>query len=217
MAMQILLADDHRLLREGIQRILEDEDDMHIAMEAENGRDAVRLALEHQIDIVLMDISMPELNGIEASLQILRDKPDIKILILSMHSDRRFVDRALKAGVCGYLLKNSAVAEVVDAIHRVVEGKIYLSPGITDIVVENYVRRPAPKETSVATQLTLREREVLQLLAEGNTTKEIASRLHVSDKTVEVHRQHIMDKLNLHSIAQLTKYAIREGLTTLEY
>ncbi len=216
MDQKVLLADDHTLVREGIRRALEDEEAVRIVAEAENGRDAVRLALETNIDIVLMDISMPELNGIEATLQILRKKPDLKILILSMHSDRRFVDRALKAGVCGYLLKNSAVAEVVAAIQTVTQGGIYLSPGITDIVVENYVRHPLANASSVADELTQREREVLQLWAEGKSTKEIAARLFLSEKTVEGHRQHIMDKLNLHSIAQLTKYAIREGLTTLD-
>ncbi|MFH1743523.1 MAG: response regulator transcription factor [bacterium] len=213
---RILVADDHSIVREGIRRVLDSEPGMQVVAEAENGREAVSLVLEKSIDVVLMDISMPELNGIEAAREILHNAPEVKILILSMHSDRRFVDRALKAGVSGYLLKNNAVAEVVTAIKTVGRNKLYLSPGITDVVVEDYVRYVPSDETAASSLLTPREREVLQLLAEGKTTKEIAVSLYLSDKTVEGHRQRIMDKLRLHSIADLTKYAIREGLTSLD-
>jgi len=213
---RIILADDHMIVLEGIRRALEKEPDMEIVAEAMDGRQAVELALKLKADVVFMDISMPKMNGIEAAQQILRKDPDIKIIILSMHADKRFVERALKTGVSGYLLKNRAVTEVIAAIQSVTSGKIYLSPGITNIVVDEYITHlPAQDEEGIGC-LTLREREVLQLIAEGYTTKEIASSMGISDKTIEGHRQKIMDKLNLRSVAQLTKLAIREGLTSLD-
>lgn len=212
---RIILADDHTIVLEGIRRALEKEPDLEIVAEAMDGRQAVESALSLKADVVFMDISMPKLNGIEAAQQILRKEPRIKVIILSMHADKRFVERALKAGVGGYLLKNRAVTEVIAAIHSVTSGKIYLSPGITNIVVDEYITHLPPQEEGI-TCLTLREREVLQLIAEGYTTKEIASSMGISDKTAEGHRQKIMDKLNLRSVAQLTKFAIREGLTSLE-
>ncbi len=213
---RIMLADDHMIVIEGIRRALENEPALEIVAEATDGRQAVSLALDLKVDLILMDISMPNLNGIEAAQQILRKNPQIKIIILSMHSDKRFVERALKTGVWGYLLKNRAITEVVSAIQCVKQGKIYLSPGITNIVVSEFVNHLPRQEEDGINALTPREREVLQLIAEGFTTKEIASSMGISDKTIEGHRQNLMDKLNLRSIAQLTKFAIREGLTSLE-
>ncbi len=213
----VLLADDHQIVLEGIRRILEKESGVEVVAEALDGREAVSLVTALSVDVVFMDISMPNLNGIEATRQILRVKPDVKVVILSMHADKRFVERALKAGVWGYLLKNRAVTEVATALQCVTQGKIYLSPGITNIVVSEFVSSVHKKEKEgEVDSLTPREREVLQLIAEGLTTKDIASRMNISDKTVDGHRQKIMDKLNLHSIAQLTKFAIREGISSLE-
>ncbi len=203
------------IVLEGIRRVLANESGLEIVAEAMDGRQAVALALDSKVDVVFMDISMPKLNGIEAAQQILRKNPHVKVIILSMHADKRFVERAFKAGVCGYLLKNRAVTEVVNAIHCVSQGKIYLSPGITDIVVKEFVDRLPQQENGIGC-LTPREREVLQLIAEGLTTKEIAASMNISEKTVEGHRQNLMDKLKLRSIAQLTKFAVREGLSSLE-
>ncbi len=216
MKIKILLADDHAVLRESLQHILSEEEGIEVLAEAENGREAVQIALESDIDIILMDINMPELNGIDAAKQILRDKPAVKIIILSMYSDHPYVDSALKAGVTGYILKNSAITEVVTAIRAVSHGRLYLSPEITGILVDDYIHYSSSEEMISTSPLSLREREVLQLLAEGKTTKVIAGLLSISEKTAEVHRKKIMEKLNLHSIAELTKYAIREGITSLD-
>ncbi|HXK93861.1 MAG TPA: response regulator transcription factor [bacterium] len=211
-----MIADDHTIVREGIRHVLDQEPGIEVAAEAEDGREAIRLATAMPLDVIFMDISMPGLNGIDAARQILKSHPHLKIIILSMHSDKRFVERALKSGVSGYLLKNRAVAEVTTAIQSVVQGKMYLSPGITHLVVEDYIRHVPENEEPGRHGLTAREREVLQLIAEGLSTKAIAAAMNLSEKTIEGHRQKIMDKLNLHSIAQLTKFAIREGLTTLD-
>ncbi|HOJ59285.1 MAG TPA: response regulator transcription factor [bacterium] len=213
---RVLIADDHTIVREGIRHVLDQEPGIEVAAEAEDGREAIRLATAMPLDVIFMDISMPGLNGIDAARQILKSHPHLKIIILSMHSDKRFVERALKSGVSGYLLKNRAVAEVTTAIQSVVQGKMYLSPGITHLVVEDYIRHVPENEEPGRHGLTAREREVLQLIAEGLSTKAIAAAMNLSEKTIEGHRQKIMDKLNLHSIAQLTKFAIREGLTTLD-
>ncbi|NPU96918.1 MAG: response regulator transcription factor [Candidatus Omnitrophica bacterium] len=213
---RVLIADDHTIVREGIRHVLDQEPGIEVAAEAEDGREAIRLATAMPLDVIFMDISMPGLNGIDAARQILKSHPHLKIIILSMHSDKRFVERALKSGVSGYLLKNRAVAEVTTAIQSVVQGKMYLSPGITHLVVEDYIRHVPENEEPSRHGLTAREREVLQLIAEGLSTKAIAAAMNLSEKTIEGHRQKIMDKLNLHSIAQLTKFAIREGLTTLD-
>jgi len=213
---RILLADDHKIMREGLRSLLEKESDLEVVAEAENGRRAVQLTLKFKPHIVIMDISMPDLNGIEATRQIIGELPDVKIICLSMHSDRRFVAGILKAGASGYLLKDCAFEELVYAVRTVVANRTYLSPAIADIVVEDYLRQLSRPDSSVSSVLTPREREVLQLLAEGWSTKQIASHLHVSFKTIETHRRQIMDKLGVHSIAELTKYAVREGLTSLE-
>jgi len=217
MATTILLADDHKIVRDGLRALLEREDDMAVVGEAENGRDAVRLARDLGPDVIVMDISMPDLNGMEATRQIGRRCPHTRVMALSVHADRRFVTEMLKAGACGYLLKDSAFEELVSGIRTVVDGHTYLCPRVADAVVESHVRAPTTEAEFRGSILTPREREVLQLLTEGHGTKQIAHRLHVSTKTIDTHRQHIMDKLDMHNVAELTKYAIREGLTNLEH
>jgi len=216
MSIRVLLADDHTIMRSGLRSLLEKESDMEVVGEADNGRRTVQLARELSPDVVIMDISMPDLNGIEASRQIVSDVPDVKVVALSMHSDEQFVGQMLDSGATGYLLKDCALEELCRAIRVVVANKSYLSPGIADIVVKTYRRELSRAEPAGPPELTPREREVLQLVAEGNSSKKIASRLHVSIKTVEAHRHQIMDKLNIRSVAELTKYAIRKGITSLE-
>jgi DNA-binding NarL/FixJ family response regulator len=213
--MKVLLADDHKIVRDGLRNLLEKHADIMVAGEAEDGREALHLARKLSPDVVVMDIAMPDLNGIEATRQILAELPDIKVVALSMHSDKRFVAEMLKAGASAYLLKDCAFEELITAIRTIMKDKIYLSPGIAGVVIEDYIRKDSRAESSVFSLLSDREREVLQLMAEGKTTKEMAAHLHVSIKTVETHRTNIMTKLNIHSIAELTKYAIREGLTSL--
>lgn len=215
MTTRIILADDHKIMREGLRALLEKQTDFEVIDEAENGLDAVQLTKRLRPNIVIMDIGMPGLNGIEATRRIAADVPSTKVIALSMHSDKRFVIEMLKAGVSAYLLKDSASEELTSAIRTVLSGKPYLSPRITDVVLKDYLSTLSTKEPSAFTLLTPREREVLQLIAEGKTTKEIATALFVSVKTVETHRQQLMEKLNLRSVAELTKYAIREGLTSL--
>jgi DNA-binding NarL/FixJ family response regulator len=217
MIIKIILADDHSIVRDGIRSLLEKEPGFMVVGEAENGRKAVQQTLELRPDIVIMDISMPDLNGIEATRQITAQCPGIKIIALSMHADKRFVTEMLQAGVSGYMQKNCAFKNLVSAIRTVMVGQIYLTPAITGIVVEGFKDRlPATEAPTETKTLSSKEREVLQLLAEGSSTKEIADRLKISVKTVDTHRQHIMDKLGLRSIAELTKYAIRAGLTSIE-
>ncbi len=215
MSIKIVLADDHQVLREGICSLLEKQGNLEVVAQADNGRTAVRLVRDLQPDIVIMDIAMPDLNGIEATRQIRAESPDVKVIALSMHSDRRFVAEMLKAGASGYLLKNSAFQQLTSSIRAVMEGRNYLCPEIGEIVVDDYIKKLSANETSGVSPLSPREREVLQLIAEGNSTKEIASNLSVSVKTADTHRQQIMKKLNCRSVAELTKYAIREGITPL--
>ncbi|MBI5075219.1 MAG: response regulator transcription factor [Nitrospirae bacterium] len=215
MTIKVLLADDHKIVRDGLRTLLEKHADITVLGEAEDGREALQLARKLSPDIVVMDIAMPELNGIEATRQILAERPDIRIVALSMHSDKRFVSEMLKAGASAYLLKDCAFEELITAIRTIMKGKIYLSPGIAGVVLADYIRSDRKSEPSVFSQLSDREREVLQLMAEGRTTKQVAAHLNVSIKTVETHRTNIMTKLDIHSIAELTKYAIREGLTSL--
>jgi DNA-binding NarL/FixJ family response regulator len=213
---RIVLADDHDVVRAGIRGILAKQTTIEVVGEASNGREALQMARDLQPNIIVMDIAMPELNGLEATRQIVAAQVDVKVLILSMHSSRQFVSEVLKAGASGYLLKNNALRELPLAINAVANGKVYLSPGVAELVVEDYVRHvPATGKVAFAT-LSAREREVLQLLAEGKTSKEIANSLSVSVKTVESHRSQIMDKLGIRTVAELTKFAVREGLTPLD-
>jgi DNA-binding NarL/FixJ family response regulator len=214
--MRILLADDHKITRQGLRSLLEKQPDMEVVAEAENGRTAVRLAAEMAPDVVIMDITMPDLNGVEATRQILDKSPDIKIIGLSMHSDALFVTEMLKNGAAGYLLKDCAFEELTRAIRTVIDNKTYLSPSISGVVVEDYIHRLTKADFSGSDILSDREKEVLQLMAEGSSTKNIALKLHISVKTVETHRRQIMSKLDIHTVAELTKYAIRKGLTSLE-
>lgn len=215
MGTTILLADDHRMVREGLRILVDRQEDMSVIAEADNGREAVRLCYELSPDLVLMDVSMPELNGIEATRRIVRQSPNTKVVALSMQTDRRFVVDMLTAGASGYLLKDNAFEDLVLAIKTIINGHTYLSPAVVTMVVEDYVSHIRKEQSSSATELTSREREVLQLLAEGCTTKAIAEKLDVSAKTVETHRVNIKKKLGLEGMAQLTKYAIRERYTSL--
>jgi len=212
---RILIADDHRITRQGLRSLLEKESDMEVVAEAQDGRTAVELAKKLLPDVVIMDVSMPDLNGIEATRQIISRCKGVKVIALSMHSDTLFVTEMLKGGVSGYLLKDCAFEELAGAIRSVISGKTYLSPSISGVVVNGYLNRVAGFAPSRSV-LTDREREVLQMIAEGKSTKQTALKLHISVKTVETHRRQIMNKLNIFSVAELTKYAIRKGITTIE-
>jgi DNA-binding NarL/FixJ family response regulator len=216
MSVKILIADDHKIIREGLRALIERKPGMEVIGEVENGRKAVQLVQELLIDIIVMDIAMPDLNGIEATRQIVARAPSIKVIALSMHSDKRFVVEMLKAGASGFLLKDCAFEELIYAINAVRANRTYLSPKIADMMIKDYVHFLPMGELSVFSVLTPRQRQVLQLLSEGKGASYIAHDLQVSVKTVETYRQQIMDKLNIHSIAELTKYAIREGLTSLQ-
>ena len=216
MKLKLLLADDHRLFRDGLRTILEKHAEIDIVGETVDGSETVQTAIRLKPDIIQMDISMPNLNGIDATRKILAERPLTKIIMLSMHSDQRYVIESLRAGATGYLLKDCAVDELMAAILTVAKDQVYLARSIAGLVLKDYINLVASKPSSVFSTLSAREREVLQLLAEGKSTKDISSELEVSVKTVETHRKQIMDKLNIHNIAQLTKYAIREGLTPLE-
>lgn len=216
MGIRVLLADDHRIMREGLKSLLEHEQDLEIVGEAANGYEAVRLTEELKPDVVVMDLNMPKMSGIEAIRQILSTAQRTKALALSMALDRVCVVETMKAGASGYLLKDCAAEELVGAIHNVMNGELYLCSKITELVVKDYMDIISDDAAEIRGRLTRREREVLELIAEGKNTKEIAFRFGVSVKTTEVQRSSIMKKLNLFSIAELTKYAIRHGLTTLE-
>jgi DNA-binding NarL/FixJ family response regulator len=214
MTIRIILADDHRIIRDGLCSLLKHEPDIEVVGEADDGRGAVEMARKLKPDIVVMDLAMPDLNGIEATRQITK-ADGIKVLALSMHSDKRFVVGALQAGASGYILKDCAFEELVRAIHIIAMNQTYLSPKIAELVVERLRHQQIPISQSTSV-LTTREREVLQLIAEGKAVKEIAMTLSVSHKTIETHRAEIMKKLKIYSVAELTKYAVREGLTSLD-
>ena len=216
MSIRILLADDHEIVLNGLRALLEQQPSMEVIEEVKDGREAVQITFEQMPDLVVMDVAMPGMNGIEATRRITKKHPEVKVLCLSMHSDKRFVLAALEAGASGYLLKECALEELIRAIRIVEANRIYLSPAVAGVVVDAYKNVRAAPKTSALSLLTAREREVLQLLAEGYSTKDIADRLFVSVKTVSTHREHVMDKLDIHSIAGLTKYAIREGLTSAD-
>ena len=213
MGIKILIADDHRIVREAIGYLLSKELGMEVVGEAEDGRAAVQLARELQPNVTVIETYMPNLSGIEATRQIVHELPDVKVIALSAHSDRRSVREMLKAGASGYVSKHCAFQELVSAIQNVASNQTYLSSRISGIVVEGYIHRLSEHDDSVYSVLTAREREVLQLIAEGKSTKVIAKELHVSTKTIEWHRNQIMNKLSIQSVAELVKYAIREGLT----
>ncbi|WP_298266666.1 response regulator transcription factor [Geobacter sp.] len=217
MSIKVVVVDDHKIMREGLRSLLERENDLLVVGEADTGRQAIQCVSDTAPDLVLMDLSMPEMNGIEATRRIVEEFPDVRVLALSMHSDRRFIEEALAAGACGFLLKDCAFDELVVAIREVTAGRYYLSPRIAGVVVSDFLgRHGRPQPVPAARRLTPREREVLQLVAEGKNTKEIAFALGVSVKTVETQRTQIMKKLKMGSVAELTKYAIREGLTSLD-
>jgi RNA polymerase sigma factor (sigma-70 family) len=216
MAIRVLLVDDLTITREGLAALVDREQDMDVVGTADDGRDAVDLVKELKPDVVVMDVAMPGLNGIEATRQIKDAYPHVKILALSMHASRQYAAGMLGAGAMGYLVKHSAFEELAQGIRDVHAGKRALSAEIADIVVDDYVARLPDSDPSAFSALSDREREVLQLVAEGLTTKEIALNLGVSNKTIQTHRQRIMDKLQLRSVAELTKYAVREGLTPPE-
>ena len=217
MNIRVLIADDHKIMLAGLRSLLEKHTDFEVVGEAENGRKAVQMSLEKKPDVVVMDVSMPDLNGIEATTQIVEGLKETKVIALSMHSDKRFVMGMLRAGASGYLLKDCASQELANAIYQVAGGKKYLSPEITGVVIDDFLLGGDSEGiTALTSVLSAREREVLQLIAEGWSTKQIASHLYVSIKTIETHRRQIMKKLDLHNIADLTKYAVREGLTSIE-
>jgi DNA-binding NarL/FixJ family response regulator len=222
MKTRVILADDHAIMRQGLRLVLRQVPDLEVVGEACNGRDAVELVRGSPPDVVVIDVSMPDLNGIEATRQIKAIDAGIKVVGLSAHADERFVLGMLNAGASGYVNKAAAASELVSAIDAVRRGKRYLSSDVTTVVLESCLREPgsanqagAIKNTAFAV-LTPKEREVLQLLSEGKASKEIARRLEISTRTVEVHRRNLMKKLDLHSSAELTKYAVREGLTDLD-
>jgi two-component system, NarL family, response regulator NreC len=216
MAIRILLADDHGLVRAGVAMMIRQQPDMEIAGEADNGRRTVELAKELSPHIVLLDISMPDLNGIDATRQIVNLSPTPKVIALTGHTDRRAVVDILRAGASGYVLKNAPAQELMSAIRMVAEGKVYLSPSIAGGVLEDLRENGPAGGSAEFSSLSVREREVLQLMAEGKTTKQIASALKVSKNTVDNHRAHLMSKLRMSNLAELIKYAIREGITSLD-
>jgi DNA-binding NarL/FixJ family response regulator len=216
MSIRILLADDHEIVRQGLRSLLEKEPDLEVVGEAEDGRKVLGLVRQLLPDVVVMDISMPNLNGADATRQIVRGFPKVKVIGLSIHSRRAFVADMLKAGASGYVLKECPVDELIEAIRIVAAGDKHLSPKVAGVVVSDYVKHLSGSTESPLETLTAREREVLQLISEGKNTKHIALELHVSTKTIEASRRKIMEKLHAHSIAELVKIAILGGLTSLE-
>jgi DNA-binding NarL/FixJ family response regulator len=214
--LRVVLVDDHRMFREAMCTLLAQTPGFEVAGEAGDGQQAVELCALLAPDVVIMDVSMPGLNGLEATRRILADRPRTRVVVLSMHADRRFVAETLRAGATAYVLKDAGFAELVRALQAVAEGRTYLSEPVRQLVVQEYVAGLQRGDRSAFSLLSAREREVLQLVAEGASTKEIGDRLSISVKTVETHRRQIMEKLDLHSVAELTKYAIREGLTPLD-
>ena len=216
MSIRTLLVEDHTLVRAGIQALLSGGEDLQVVGEAADGQAAVELCRTLQPDLVLMDVAMPRLNGIEAARQIKAEMPAVHILMLSMHGSRQYIFEALKAGVLGYVLKEAAFSELLSAIKIVMSGKTYLSPKLSDVVMDDYIRRAQGEEqVNELEKLSSREREVLQYIAEGKSSAEIASVLHISNRTVDTHRHNLMEKLQIHSIAGLTRFAIRTGVSTL--
>ncbi len=217
MSITVFLADDHDIVRQGVQSLLEAQGDIEITGTANNGRDAVRQVSQLRPDIAILDIAMPQLNGLDAAQQIRRACPAVQIIILSMYATTEHIFHALQVGARGYLLKETAVSEVVDAVRAVLVGRLYLSQKISDKVINDYIsHRQAAKTIAPLSHLSGREREVLQLVAEGKTSTEIAGLLSISPRTVDTHRARLMEKLNLDGLPQLVKFAIQHGLTPLE-
>ena len=218
MATRIMIVDDHGVVRDGLQLLLQQQEDMEIVGQAPDGRQAIEMASAILPDVILMDVSMPGLNGIEATAQIMKDNPHIKVLALSAHSNKRFVTDILKSGAHGYLLKDCVTEELIRAIEAVRNGERYLCSKVAGVIIDNYIdgQMPGGRRASLSS-LTAKERELLQLLVEGLYTKEIARMLHLSIKTVDGRRRDIMNKLEMNSLAELTKFAIREGVTSLEF
>ncbi len=212
--LRILLADDHTVVRQGLRRVLEEQPDWHVVAEAENGREAVRQAEQHKPDVAILDVAMPLLNGIEATRQIIKRVPGVRVLVLSMHSDEAYVTQILHAGASGYLLKDSADVDLLQAVSAVALGKSFFSPAIARLMLDDYVkeRSGAPGVIDRYESLSDREREVFQLIAEGKANKEIAALLFISSSTVETHRARIMEKLDVHSAAEIVLYAVRRGV-----
>jgi len=208
---RVLLADDHALVRAGIRALAQSLAGIEIVAEAVDGRDALALIKIHQPDVVLMDISMAGLNGLEATARVAKEYPNVRVIILSAHANEEYVWQALRSGAAGYLLKDAGTAELELALNAVARGETYLSPAVSKHVVADYVRRVGGEPRTLEL-LTPRQREILQLIAEGQTTKEIARTLHISVKTVETHRMQLMERLDIHDVAGLVKYAIRTGL-----
>jgi len=217
MAIRIALCDDHQIIREGLRSLLEKQNDMSVVGEGINGLDAIRLARDNKPEIMVLDIAMPDLNGIAATRRIVEDFPKIKVLALSMHSDHHFVTEMLEAGASGYMLKDSAFSELTNAIRTIAAGGLFISPRLAGNVLEAFSNRIKPaRKARRKVELSERESEILQMISEGKSSKDISGKLNISIKTVETHRQHIMRKVGSHNVAALTKFAIREGLTSLE-
>lgn len=220
---KVLLADDHTLVRGGIRALLNEIDGIEVVAEASNGREALQLAGDQRPDIVLMDIAMSGMNGLEATKRISKDFPAVRVVILSMHTNEEYVLQALRAGAAGYLLKDAGIAELEIAIDAVAHGETYLSPPVSKHVISDYVRRVGAESSRDVSEskpplerLTARQREILQLVAEGKTTQEIAELLNISVKTVETHRMQLMERLDIHDIAGLVRFAIRVGLISVD-
>lgn len=210
---RILLADDHQLMRSGLRLLIEQQPDLGVVGEATNGREAVALTKSLRPDVAVMDISMPSLNGIEAAHQITQSHPEIAVIVLSMHADESYVLRALRAGAKGYLLKDSAESDLIEAVRAVARGKSFFSPAVSKVLLDDYMRKLKHSGVEDAYDLlTPREREILQLVAEGKSNKEVANLLNLSVYTVETHRSNIMQKLNLKGVPELTLYAVRKGI-----
>jgi DNA-binding NarL/FixJ family response regulator len=211
--LRILLADDHTVVRQGLRKVLEERPEWEVVAEAGDGREAVRRAEELEPDVAILDITMPLLNGVEATRQIVRRSPGTRVLVLTMHSDEAYVNQILQAGATGYLLKESADVDLVQAVSAVSQGKSFFSPAIARVMLDDYVRQLADKGiTDRYESLSEREREIFQLIAEGKANKEIAAILSISPSTVETHRARIMEKLDLHSAAEIVLYAVRKGV-----
>jgi DNA-binding NarL/FixJ family response regulator len=213
MTIRILIADDHAVVAEGLKHLVEAQSDLEVVATVGDGREAVRVAKETGPDVVLMDLSMPELNGADATRAIVDERPECKVIVLSMYAEREYVRRALKAGATGYVVKRSAAKELVEAIRAVHSGQRYLSPRVADVVIDDYA---ADGKADLLEKLSTREREVLQLLAEGRTGSEIAQRLALSQKTVETYRARLVEKLGIRDVAGLVKFAIQRGLVSLD-